>query len=76
MSEVKDVRAALERLRNRRESNTGLESAIVSEGLSACDRYESVLRPAIIDSWSKMAIKTNGDQITLLASILKKAGLL
>lgn len=95
MSEVKDVRAALEKLKKRQKDADGhivdfrsglaaewfghgmsVASALVSEGLAACDRYESVLRPAIIDSWSKMAIQTNGDQVTLLASILRKAGLL
>ena len=78
MSEVKDLRVALERLREglHPQSCCNVERALVSEGLAACDRYESCLRPAIIDSWSKMAIQTNGDQVTLIASILRKARLL
>lgn len=64
MSEVKDVRAALDRLRNRRESNTGLESAIVSEGLAACDEAEI---PRGAESWIR---------VNVYASILRKAGLM
>lgn len=89
MSEVKDVRAALEKCGafivpedvvmtghpDMRRAYMVLQ-ALVSEGLAACDRYESCLRPAIIDSWSKMAIQTNGDQVTLIASILRKARLM
>lgn len=85
MSEVKDVRAALEKLKKRQKDadghivdfrsgpaaewfghGTAVASAFVSEGLAACDAFEQ--HPHTEDY--------TGAQIDLIASILKKAGLL
>lgn len=77
MSEVNDVRAALDRLRNRCESNTGLESAIVSEGLAACDEYEAQAKEddGDVPGFHQYVMGLRRE-VDVFASILRKAGLL
>ncbi len=72
MSEVKDLRVALERLREglHPQSCCNVERALVSEGLAACDEWESV------EDGDYTADNIAQGKVDLLAAILRKAGLL
>ena len=78
MTEVKEVRAALEKLNNApMGTQIRAASAIVSGGLTACDEYEKQAKdddfttPGFHEYVMGLRIK-----VAVFASILRKAGLL